>query len=32
MPVKDYHCLTLLQPFATMVMTRGCLWKCGYCF
>jgi radical SAM superfamily enzyme YgiQ (UPF0313 family) len=31
MPVKDYHCLTLLQPFATMVTTRGCPWKCGYC-
>ena len=31
MPVKDYHCLTLLQPFATMVTTRGCPWHCGYC-
>jgi anaerobic magnesium-protoporphyrin IX monomethyl ester cyclase len=30
-PVKDYHCLTLLQPFATMVTTRGCPWHCGYC-
>ncbi|MCP4809453.1 MAG: B12-binding domain-containing radical SAM protein [Proteobacteria bacterium] len=26
-----YHCLTLLQPFATMVTTRGCPWHCGYC-
>ncbi len=31
MPVKDYHCLTLLKPFATMVTTRGCPWHCGYC-
>ena len=30
-PVKDYHCLTLLKPFATMVTTRGCPWHCGYC-
>ncbi len=31
MPVVDYHCLTLLKPFATMVTTRGCPWHCGYC-
>jgi anaerobic magnesium-protoporphyrin IX monomethyl ester cyclase len=31
MPVQDYHCLTLLKPFATMVTTRGCPWHCGYC-
>ena len=31
MTVKDYHCLTLLKPFATMVTTRGCPWHCGYC-
>lgn len=30
-PVPDYHCLTLLKPFATMVTTRGCPWHCGYC-
>ena len=30
-PVHDYHCLTLLKPFATMVTTRGCPWHCGYC-
>ncbi|MDP6933331.1 MAG: radical SAM protein, partial [Myxococcota bacterium] len=30
-PVPDYHCLTLLMPFATMVTTRGCPWHCGYC-
>jgi len=30
-PVRDYHCLTLLKPFATMVTTRGCPWHCGYC-
>ena len=30
-PVQDYHCLTLLKPFATMVTTRGCPWHCGYC-
>ncbi len=29
--LTDYHCLTLLQPFATMVTTRGCPWHCGYC-
>jgi anaerobic magnesium-protoporphyrin IX monomethyl ester cyclase len=29
--LKDYHCLTLLRPFATMVTTRGCPWHCGYC-
>ena len=31
LPVTDYHCLTLLKPFATMVTTRGCPWHCGYC-
>ena len=31
MTVKNYHCLTLLKPFATMVTTRGCPWHCGYC-
>lgn len=31
MPLGDYHCLTLLKPFATMVTTRGCPWHCGYC-
>jgi anaerobic magnesium-protoporphyrin IX monomethyl ester cyclase len=31
LPVHDYHCLTLLRPFATMVTTRGCPWHCGYC-
>lgn len=31
LPVSDYHCLTLLKPFATMVTTRGCPWHCGYC-
>ncbi len=30
-PVANYHCLTLLKPFATMVTTRGCPWHCGYC-
>jgi radical SAM superfamily enzyme YgiQ (UPF0313 family) len=30
-PLSDYHCLTLLKPFATMVTTRGCPWHCGYC-
>lgn len=29
--LNDYHCLTLLRPFATMVTTRGCPWHCGYC-
>ena len=29
--LDDYHCLTLLKPFATMVTTRGCPWHCGYC-
>lgn len=29
--LNGYHCLTLLQPFATMVTTRGCPWHCGYC-
>ena len=29
--MNDYHCLTLLKPFATMVTTRGCPWHCGYC-
>ena len=29
--MTDYHCLTLLKPFATMVTTRGCPWHCGYC-
>jgi len=29
--MTDYHCLTLLRPFATMVTTRGCPWHCGYC-
>ncbi len=29
--LEDYHCLTLLRPFATMSTTRGCPWHCGYC-
>jgi anaerobic magnesium-protoporphyrin IX monomethyl ester cyclase len=29
--LDNYHCLTLLKPFATMVTTRGCPWHCGYC-
>jgi len=29
--INNYHCLTLLKPFATMVTTRGCPWHCGYC-
>ncbi len=29
--IEEYHCLTLLKPFATMVTTRGCPWHCGYC-
>ncbi len=29
--IPRYHCLTVLQPFATMVTTRGCPWHCGYC-
>ncbi len=31
LPMNDYHCLTVLHPFATMVTTRGCPWHCGYC-
>ena len=31
LPMDQYHCLTVLQPFATMVTTRGCPWHCGYC-
>ncbi len=31
LPVSDYHVMTLLKPFATMVTTRGCPWHCGYC-
>ncbi len=31
LPIPEYHCLTLLRPFATMVTTRGCPWHCGYC-
>src|SRR4029079_7731297 len=31
LPMNNYHCLTLLTPFATMVTTRGCPWHCGYC-
>ena len=31
LPMENYHCLTVLHPFATMVTTRGCPWHCGYC-
>ncbi len=31
MPMERYHCLTVLKPMATMVTSRGCPWKCGYC-
>jgi anaerobic magnesium-protoporphyrin IX monomethyl ester cyclase len=31
LPIQNYHCLTVLHPFATMVTTRGCPWHCGYC-
>ncbi len=31
LPMRDYRCLTVLHPMATMVTTRGCPWHCGYC-
>jgi anaerobic magnesium-protoporphyrin IX monomethyl ester cyclase len=31
MPMDRYHCLTVLEPMATMVTSRGCPWHCGYC-
>ncbi len=31
MPMERYHCLTVLNPMATMVTSRGCPWHCGYC-
>ncbi len=31
MPMHRYHCLTVLNPMATMVTSRGCPWHCGYC-
>ncbi|MBN1336874.1 MAG: radical SAM protein [Deltaproteobacteria bacterium] len=31
MPMERYHGLTVLEPLATMVTSRGCPWHCGYC-
>jgi len=31
MPLKKYHCLTVEKPFFTMISSRGCPFKCGFC-
>ncbi len=31
LPMDRYHCLTVLNPFSTLVTSRGCPWHCGFC-
>jgi len=31
LPLERYKCLTLEHPFFTMISTRGCPYKCGFC-
>jgi radical SAM superfamily enzyme YgiQ (UPF0313 family) len=31
LPLDRYRCLTLEYPFFTMVSSRGCPYKCGFC-
>lgn len=31
MPMERYNCLTLEKPFFTMVSSRGCPYRCGFC-
>ncbi len=30
-PLDKYQCLTVDKPFFTMISTRGCPYKCGFC-
>jgi radical SAM superfamily enzyme YgiQ (UPF0313 family) len=30
-PVERYNCLTVEKPFLTLVSSRGCPYKCGFC-
>lgn len=31
LPLERYKCLTVDNPFFTMISTRGCPYKCGFC-
>lgn len=31
LPLDRYKCLTVDKPFFTMISTRGCPYKCGFC-
>ncbi len=31
LPLDRYKCLTVESPFFTMISTRGCPYKCGFC-
>jgi radical SAM superfamily enzyme YgiQ (UPF0313 family) len=30
-PLKRYYCITLSQPFATVITSRGCPFRCKFC-
>jgi len=32
LPMEKYHCVITATPFATMISSRGCPYKCGFCY
>ena len=32
LPMDKYHCVITESPFTTMISSRGCPYKCGFCY